>query len=128
MRSAATVPESRKRGAPAAQRLRPAVAQARVGAIMIGGAVGTLARAGVAEALPHTPTEWPWATFLVNLLGAFILGWLLTRLAEPPARGGGRPEPLLASVRRHRVLRRAHDVLDVPDRDLPVRRRRADRA
>jgi CrcB protein len=80
MRSAATVPESRK--TPAAQRLRLTIAQARIAAIMIGGAVGTLARAGVAEALPHTPTEWPWATFLVNLLGAFILGWLLTRLAE----------------------------------------------
>ena len=31
------------------------------------------------------PAQWPWATFVVNLAGAFILGWLLTRLAERTA-------------------------------------------
>ena len=61
---------------------RLSVGQARIAAILAGGAIGTLARAGLAEALPHRAGQWPWATFIVNLAGAFILGWLLTRLAE----------------------------------------------
>jgi CrcB protein len=64
---------------------RMRVEQARLIAMMTGGAAGTLARAGVAEALPHRAAEWPWATFVVNLIGALILGWLLTRLAERTA-------------------------------------------
>ncbi|HEU4658455.1 MAG TPA: fluoride efflux transporter CrcB [Capillimicrobium sp.] len=48
----------------------------------MGGAAGTLARAGTNEALPHHGDAWPWSTFVVNLAGAFVLGWLLTRLAE----------------------------------------------
>jgi CrcB protein len=57
-------------------------AQLRVLAILAGGAVGALARAGVAEGLPHTAGEWPWATFGVNLAGAALLAWLTTRLGE----------------------------------------------
>lgn len=64
---------------------RLSVAQARLVMVMTGGAVGTLARAGLAEAVPHRPGTWPWATFIVNLAGAFILGWLVTRLAERSA-------------------------------------------
>lgn len=63
----------------------PSQTQVRIAAIAIGGAVGTLARAGLAEALPHEGAQWPWATFAANLAGAFILGWLLTRLAERTA-------------------------------------------
>src|SRR4051812_14518943 len=71
----------------AAERLlaRLTVGQARVAAILAGGAIGTLCRAGLAEAVPHRSGQWPWATFVVNLAGAFILGWLLTRLAERTA-------------------------------------------
>ena len=58
------------------------IGQARIAAIMAGGALGTLARAALADALPHPAGQWPWATFIVNLAGAFLLGWLLTRLAE----------------------------------------------
>ena len=61
------------------------VGQARIAAIVCGGAIGTLARAGVAEGLPVRAGQWPWATFIVNVAGAFILGWLLTRLAERTA-------------------------------------------
>lgn len=61
---------------------RLSLGQARIAAILAGGALGTLARAGMGEALPHHADRWPWATFIVNLAGAFILGWLLTRLAE----------------------------------------------
>ena len=67
---------------------RYSVPQVRAAAILTGGAAGALARAGVAEALPRQPGHWPWATFIVNLFGAALLGWLLTRLAErvAPAR------------------------------------------
>jgi fluoride exporter len=51
-------------------------------AILAGGAVGALARAGVGEVLPHARGGWPWATFLVNLGGAALLAWLTTRLTE----------------------------------------------
>lgn len=54
----------------------------RAASILVGGAVGALARAGVAQALPHAVGAWPWATFSVNLLGALVLAWLTTRLAE----------------------------------------------
>jgi CrcB protein len=53
-----------------------------LGAIFAGGVAGALARGGLAEALPHDPGSWPWATFAVNLAGAFLLGWLVTRLQE----------------------------------------------
>jgi fluoride exporter len=64
---------------------RYSVSQLRALAILAGGAAGALARAGVAEALSPRPGEWPWATFIVNLFGALLLGWLLTRLAERTA-------------------------------------------
>jgi fluoride exporter len=53
----------------------------------VGGAIGAVARYGVAEALPHDPGSWPWATFLVNAAGALALGYLTTRLQErlPPS-------------------------------------------
>ncbi len=43
-------------------------------AIFAGGVLGTLARAGVVEAFPPTAGAWPWATFAVNVAGAFVLG------------------------------------------------------
>jgi CrcB protein len=44
--------------------------------------VGSVLRAELAEALPHSPGAWPWATFAVNLVGAFALGYFTTRLQE----------------------------------------------
>ena len=58
------------------------VARLRTASILIGGAAGALARAGVAEALPHRGAQWPWSTFTVNLAGTLLLAWLTTRLAE----------------------------------------------
>ena len=60
----------------------PALDIRELAAIFLGGALGALARAGLAKALPHTPTEWPWATFAVNIAGAVLLGWSVTRLQE----------------------------------------------
>ena len=56
-------------------------------AIFFGGAIGALARYGLAEALPHDAGSWPWATFAVNVAGALALGYLTTRLQErlPPS-------------------------------------------
>jgi CrcB protein len=51
-------------------------------AVFAGGFVGALARAGLVEALPHGAGEWPWATFAVNVAGAFALGYFTTRLQE----------------------------------------------
>ena len=51
-------------------------------AIFAGGFLGAVARAGLVEALPHEPSQWPWATFLVNVAGAFALGYFATRLQE----------------------------------------------
>lgn len=51
-------------------------------AIFAGGFVGAIARAELAEALPHDAVQWPWATFIVNVVGAFLLGYFTTRLQE----------------------------------------------
>lgn len=57
-------------------------------AIFAGGSIGGLARAGLSEAVATHPGAWPWATFTVNVLGAALLGYFVTRLQErlPPAR------------------------------------------
>src|SRR3954452_845905 len=51
-------------------------------AIFAGGCAGAIARALVADALPAAPGTWPWATFAVNVAGAFALGYFTTRLHE----------------------------------------------
>jgi fluoride exporter len=58
----------------------------------VGGALGALARWGVAVALPSRPGEWPWDTLLVNLVGCLMLGLLLgLLLARSPDRPWLRP-------------------------------------
>lgn len=51
-------------------------------AVFVGGALGTLARAGFEELAAPDPGHWPWPTFTVNFVGAFLLGWFVTRLLE----------------------------------------------
>lgn len=51
-------------------------------AIAAGGAVGALARVGLSQQFPTSPGRWPWVTFLINIVGAFALGYLATRLQE----------------------------------------------
>ena len=53
-----------------------------VAAVFAGGALGTLARAAAAQAFPHPAAAWPWPTFGVNIAGAFLLGYFVTRLQE----------------------------------------------
>jgi CrcB protein len=51
-------------------------------AIAFGGAVGALIRIGVDRTLPAAAGSWPWATFVVNITGALMLGYFVTRLQE----------------------------------------------
>lgn len=51
-------------------------------AIFAGGFAGAIVRAELAERLPHDPGSWPWATFAANVVGAFLLGYVVTRLQE----------------------------------------------
>lgn len=53
-----------------------------IAAIFAGGVLGAVARAELAEAVPHGSGQWPWATFVVNIAGAFLLGYFATRLQE----------------------------------------------
>lgn len=48
----------------------------------MGGAAGTLARAGLATAWPVRPDSWPWATLIANLAGTLLLACLSARLAD----------------------------------------------
>lgn len=49
--------------------------------VMIGGFFGTMSRFAVSERL-HTEGDFPFATFFVNLIGCFALGWLLTYISR----------------------------------------------
>ncbi len=51
-------------------------------AVFTGGALGTAARAALNAWTAPQPGHWPWATFIVNIVGAFILGFVTTRLLE----------------------------------------------
>ena|SRR5205807_1367181 len=51
-------------------------------AVFAGGVVGAMARAGLGQALAHPVGSWPWPTFIVNIAGATLLGWSVTRLQE----------------------------------------------
>ena len=58
-------------------------------AVFMGGVAGALARAGVADALAHDPGRWPWATLIVNVAGAFVLGAVAARRSRIPLLGQG---------------------------------------
>lgn len=60
----------------------PRADRREIAAIFVGGALGTLLRAALAEAFPHSATAWPWPTFGVNIAAAFMLGYFVTRLQE----------------------------------------------
>jgi CrcB protein len=79
------------------EREQPSVARGRpsgsstpdvVLAIAVGGALGAVARHGVAEWIEVAADGFPWATFWTNLSGAFVLGVFVTVVVErmPPTR------------------------------------------
>lgn len=51
-------------------------------AIFIGGAVGAVARTAISRLFPSGDASWPWAVFAINIAGAFVLGYFVTRLQE----------------------------------------------
>ncbi len=59
-------------------------------AVFLGGAIGSIARSGLAHGFPVAPGGWPWPTFAVNILGSAILGYLIARTQEasPPSMYG----------------------------------------
>ena len=50
--------------------------------VFVGGLGGTALRWVAEETWPAGEGQWPWGTFVVNLVGAFILGALLEGLAR----------------------------------------------
>jgi CrcB protein len=56
----------------------------RLAAIYAGGTLGALLRVGLAEAAPQGAGGWPWATFVVNMAGALLLGYFVGRLRDHP--------------------------------------------
>lgn len=51
-------------------------------AVFVGGAVGTILRAALGTLGVADPGRWPWPTFTVNIIGTFLLGYVVTRLVE----------------------------------------------
>ena len=51
-------------------------------AVFVGGAVGALARAALNTVVIRDPESWPWPTFIVNIVGAVLVGYFTTRLLE----------------------------------------------
>ncbi|MFM8599209.1 MAG: fluoride efflux transporter CrcB [Mycobacterium sp.] len=51
-------------------------------AVFAGGAIGAAARVGLESLMVPNPARWPWPTFTVNVVGAFLLGYFTTRLLE----------------------------------------------
>ena len=75
-------------GSPDGSVVRDARSSKTLAAIAIGGAGGTLVRVLLATEIPTTTTSFPWATFVANLGGAFLIGLIITLVAErlPPTR------------------------------------------
>jgi CrcB protein len=65
-----------------AARYQPSPAAPDVlGAIALGGAVGSALRYGVGELLPRDPDAFPWGTFVVNVSGCLGIGLLIAVVA-----------------------------------------------
>jgi CrcB protein len=52
--------------------------------IALGGGLGALARYGISLWLPTTPGHFPLGTFVINVLGCFLIGVLMVRWGQRP--------------------------------------------
>jgi fluoride exporter len=50
--------------------------------IAVGGGLGAIARYGLAQLLPTHPGDFPWATFITNVVGCFLIGVLMVLVTE----------------------------------------------
>lgn len=66
------------------QAAHPQIGRLELAMVGAGGAIGALGRVGLEQAWPTTAGSWPWATFVVNILGAFLLGSLMSGLRHGP--------------------------------------------
>ncbi len=53
-------------------------------AVSAGGALGALARYGLAVAWPHPDGSFPWPTFVVNVSGCLLIGALMVTVGHRP--------------------------------------------
>lgn len=53
-----------------------------LGAVSLGGAVGSMARYGISRWLPTHSGHFPWATFIVNVVGCLLIGVLMVLVTE----------------------------------------------
>lgn len=60
-----------------------------VAVVALGGAVGGAARWLLGQALPHSGTAFPWATFCENVTGCLLIGALMALLLDAADRGAG---------------------------------------
>jgi fluoride exporter len=56
-------------------------------AVATGGAFGAAGRYAISLAIPETASGFPWATFLINITGSAVLGFLVTLVPEQFPRG-----------------------------------------
>jgi CrcB protein len=60
----------------------PHVDRREFAAIVGGGIVGALARVWLGLHVGGGAPDWPWTTFGINIVGAFLLGYFATRLQD----------------------------------------------
>jgi CrcB protein len=53
-----------------------------VASLAVGGSIGAIARYAISLALPTVTGRFPWGTFIINVSGSFLLGFLLIILIE----------------------------------------------
>lgn len=51
-------------------------------AVFAGGSIGAIGRVALAEGVVADPAQWPWATFVANLAGALVLGYVAERVRD----------------------------------------------
>jgi fluoride exporter len=55
---------------------------AECAAVYVGGVAGALARYGIVEAFGSYGGKWPWPTFIANIAGCAILGYVIAKRAS----------------------------------------------